>query len=250
MFRQLLLLCLLLGTMSPLRADIVNGNFETGDLTGWTVVGATQATAVGSHTVQTPIRTPVGGVTTTPFAGSFQGLIRPGSFPSGLNLIEQTLGLAPLTLPYPSLNERGLSNGGAIYQDVTVGAGDRLSFRFSFTEQEDQDGFYADFGFYSITGPATSVFQTIRNPFVTGSPEITSGGYQLVNYDFAAAGTYRIGFGSANYNDITFDPALYVDGAQIQSAVAVPTPAGVVLGLVGMMTLGIARRSRRGAATT
>lgn len=243
---RLLLLAFLLVSASSARADIVNGHFETGDLTGWTVIGATQASAVGSHNVQSPLRTPPSGVTTTPFDGFFQGLVRPGGFPSGLNVIEQTLGLAPFALPYPSLAERGLSNGGAIYQDVTVTATDRLRFRYSFTEQEDQDGFYADFGFYSITGPGTSVLQTIRNPFGVGSPEITSSGQQFVTYDFTAAGTYRIGFGSANYNDITFDPAFYVDAVGIStSPTAVPAPPAVWLAFLGFSVLGLRSRFSR-----
>jgi fibronectin-binding autotransporter adhesin len=225
------------------RADIINGTFETGDLSGWTIANSSNAFVTGPHTVLPPaFILPAGGVTTNPDAGNFQSVIRPGVF--GQQFIEPELGL--IFQSFGSVGSVGTI--GAIYQDVNVLAGDRLSFRWSFTIAE-QDNNYNDRGFFTVVGANTnSVFELANAGVgfvgVGQNPIVASTGYQLRTYDFNTAGTYRLGFGSLNAIDGEKSPALYLDNVSIAGNInPVPAPAGIYLVLAGLGMFGVLRKS-------
>ena len=102
------------------QASVINGDFETGDLSGWMTLGG-----AGSITAETvPVGVPA-------LEGTYSALLNASSFGSNFSAAEMEtfLGLsagsitaADLTDPTPEVS------GVAMKQDISVAAGDVLSF--------------------------------------------------------------------------------------------------------------------------
>jgi len=64
---------------------------------------------------------------------------------------------------------------------------------------------------------------------------------------FTSTGSYTIGFAVLNAATTTINSGLLVDNLSLSTPSAVPLPAGVWAGLLGMgLTMGVAYRMRRG----
>ncbi len=136
--------------------------------------------------------------------------------------IEAFFGLAANTLRDFQPGEE-TTDGGAMRTEVTVSAGDTLSFSFNFLEDEspgqltfidlavvvigDQVFKLADVNDATTAGPNT--------PFLSFSEQT---GYLTFNYVFPAGGTFQLGFAVMNEDDTSVDPGLLIDNVTITSS--------------------------------
>jgi len=244
------------------RGQIVNPSFETGDFTNWYTAGNTsvesQATLGEGNTVGYK----------TPTDGTWAALLQTnngGDGQSSSNVVsaaalETFLGFAP-----GGLTSQGYVNGSAIKQTFTALAGSTLKFDANFLTNEatngNQDAGYAYL--FNTTGPNTVLVDqiTIGTPATAGTPvdpldNIFTGnetGYQIgLTFgpaDFASSGTYAIAFATYNKNNALVDSGSLIDNLSITPS-AVPLPAGVWAGLIGMaLSLAVGFRMNRARAS-
>jgi hypothetical protein len=221
MSTKILLLLAMCGLAAPLSssAAVVNGDFETGNLAGWTLVGSGKATGSG--------------IGVAPTEGVFQGYIETtGNFTALAPAVVASLGVPGSAII--GLGAGAPTNGTGISQDVTVLAGDTLTFDWNFlTDELNEAATYNDFGFFSISGSAfllasrnSSIYNTVSPP--AGFDGQT--GWATQTYTFPAAGTYKIGFGVFNVGDSGHNSVLLLDAISIP----VPEPTSIVLLAAGM----------------
>lgn len=221
-----------LATQAPAYGGVINGHFETGDLSGWSVVGTAS------------VVTAAFGV--TPPNGSFQALIQSqsASFTGvPVDILEASLGLPPGGLDLVTGPE---IQGSAIYQTVQVKAGETLKFRWNFlTREEPHAGFFNDFAFFAIipaAGPGDAFkLADTDSPLV---PSNTPFNWETTYQDGAwNPGTYRIAFGVIDVFDDGIRSGLLIDAV---SASAVPEPTSLALVMVGglLMAPFCSRRKR------
>ena len=217
----------LLASSASLHAAVVNGDFETGSLSGWTLVGqgAAQTSSIG----------------VTPPQGTYQGFIdNTGNFTVSNLVVRTSLGISGVSVG--GLGQGVPTNGSGMSQFVTVTAGDVLSFDWNFlTSELSQGPSYNDFTFYTIN--STPFFLASRNAstFNIVSPPAGFEGqtnWATESYTFPADGTYQIGYGIFNVFDSGHDSALLLDNITI-----VPEP--VTMGGMLLLSLSLARRNRR-----
>lgn len=228
-----LLLTALCAVSTPLFAQdaVTNGGFETGTLSGWTLVGS-------GHTSTASI-----GV--TPTAGTYQGFIETtGNFTALAPAVVTSLGVSgPAIL---GLGAGTPTNGTGLSQDVTVSAGDVLSFDWNFlTDELDEEATYNDFAFFTIDSAAFLLASRNSSTFDLVSPPAGFDGQTLwatQNYTFTSAGVHKIGFGVFNVGDTGHNSVLLIDAVSIP----VPEPTSIVL-LGGGMALAILRFGRKRA---
>src|SRR5262249_40632474 len=170
----------LLCSANPIRASLINGNFETGDLTGWQTIGQVTVETANSFGV-------------VPASGQFQALLEnhfPGNLGTPVDQLGMFLGLAAGTLD--SLGKGAVIQGSALQQTFTANEGDRLSFAWIFLTNSDlPDPDFNDFAFVSVAPalPAQTLSDTF-GPLVASDslfyPSET--GYQVFSYQIASAG--------------------------------------------------------------
>jgi hypothetical protein len=195
---------------SAVRAfNVSNGSFETGDFSGWETAGQTTVensdfgTAPADGIYQAVLETLQD---TTDFSGS---------------QLETFLGLSA-----GELTNWGATEGSAIKQEITVNAGDVLTFSWNFLTDDPLNEQYNDFGFFSITGSSTRLGDTYSPTSLSFSRLAQETGYQPFSYTFASAGTYTLGFGVVDVDrdgggDTSVNSALLVDNVNVES---VPEP--------------------------
>jgi hypothetical protein len=208
-------------------ADVINGGFETGDLTGWTLVGLGQATGSG--------------IGVTPPDGSYQADIETtGNLTAYAPAIVASLGVTESAIE--GLGAGTPVNGTAISQDVTVSAGDTLSFDWNFaTDELTEPSMFNDFGYFTISGSAYLLASRNSSTYNTVSPPAGyegQTGWATQSYTFASAGTYTIGFGVFNVGDSGYDSALLLDAVMIPT----PEPPSIVLLALGLSAVLLRRR--------
>src|SRR5690348_10459405 len=98
---------------------VTNGDFETGTLAGWSPIGASHADTAA--------------IGVTPTQGTYQAYIdNTGNFASPIAAVVPHLGGGSIGTSILALGEGSPTTGSAITQDVTVGAGDQLTFDWNF----------------------------------------------------------------------------------------------------------------------
>jgi hypothetical protein len=136
-------------------------------------------------------------------------------------------------------------NGTGISQDVTVSAGDTLTFDWDFlTDELNESATFNDFGFFSIGTSAFLLASRNSSTYDIVSPPAGFDGqtdWATQSYTFAAAGTYKIGFGVFNVGDTGHNSVLLLDAISIP----VPEPSTLVLGLAVLAGLGFAISRRK-----
>lgn len=156
--------------------------------------------------------------------------------------VESFLGLST------SLDDLGFGNateGSAFKQDITVEAGDVLTFDFNFLTNEYTPSDYNDFGFFSVSPDPISLAST-GSDFVSSAMILDGVGFesetgdQSYSYTFASAGTFTIGFGAMNEGDNSVASALLIDDVTLSSSVPEPSTLGLLA--IGLVGLGLARK--------
>lgn len=215
---------------SVAHAAVINGGFETGNLSGWTPIGSAKAT--GSS------------IGVTPTEGSFQGFIETtGNFTATAPVVVASLGVSGPAIV--GLGAGTPTNGSGMSQVLTVAAGDVLSFDWNFlTDELDEAATFNDFGFFTISGTAYLLASRNSSTFNTVSPPAGFDGqtdWQSQSYTFTSAGTYTLGFGVFNVGDSGHNSVLLLDAIMIP----VPEPSSFVLLAVGSLTVLLLRRRDR-----
>lgn len=221
--------------MAPgvVHAAVVNGGFEAGSLSGWTLVGSGYAADAT--------------IGVTPTVGIYQGFIETtGNFTALAPAV-----VASLDLSAPAITALGTgtpTNGTGLSQVVTVSAGDVLTFDWNFlTDELDETATFNDFAFFSVDGVAYLLASRNSSTFNTVSPPSGFDGqtdWQSSSHTFSSAGTYKIGFGVFNVGDTGHNSVLLIDAVTLP----VPEPSATVLCAFGMLLAFAVRRRKRPAA--
>jgi hypothetical protein len=236
---------LAVATASLLPAQVVNPGFEQATFYGWDISAGARASvvttatdyAVDPFTLDFDLTQPY---TVNPVGGNYFARLEAGS--TSLAGTETFLGLAAGTIATPMTDPFGLADAAAVGQTVWLQAGTRFLFNWNFfaTDLGGQD-VGDDFAFFSATSAFGSVFTTLATVNGTGSG--TGTGWQQVAFTAQHTGSYRLGFGVANYGDNTINSVLYIDPLPV-GAVPEPSTYGLLgaLALVGVVAF---RRQRR-----
>jgi PEP-CTERM motif len=226
-----LLLMAVCAVSNPLfaHAAVVNGGFETGDLTGWTLVGSGQSTGSG--------------IGVTPTAGSFQGYIETtGNFTALAPAVVASLGVGGIAIA--GLGAGAPTNGTGLSQDVMVSAGDTLSFDWNFlTDELNEAATFNDFGFFTIDGSALLLASRNSSTYDTVLPPAGFDGqtdWATQTYTFTSAGLHKLGFGVFNVGDSGHNSVLLLDAVSI----GVPEPSSIVMLGIGL-SAALLRRWRK-----
>lgn len=195
-------------SISFAQASVVNGDFETGDLTGWSTAGSS-----GDYSAA------VSKSTTDPhhFSASLNGL---GSF-------------YPVTDQWGSFLFWGLSGGTArLSQSVTAAAGDILKFDLIWAVSPGGNSGI------DVVGPSGKVFSFLAAPF---DPVPYNLAWKSYSVTLPQSGTYKL---SAFANGSGFMTAGVPHSGNgfigLDSVRVVPEPATLVLGLLAIATGAVA----------
>lgn len=226
----------LVGTLvlaGELRAEIVNGGFESGVFSPWLTIG--------DANVQDALYSP-------PSEGDYQALMT-ADFAATAGDVELFLDLFPGSLQdlipggVPSIG-----TGSAISIDIIASAGDVLKFDWNFLTNEAvaPNATAPDFSFWSLSNEQGAV--VLATPF---SPSFFSSstsfsfetGYSTSSYTILNDGTYRLGFGVMNAGDDGGNSGLLIDNVTLASAV--PEPASITLISVSVVLSAVGLRRWR-----
>jgi hypothetical protein len=125
------------------------------------------------------------------------------------------------------------TDGSAIRQVVNVSAGDTMTVRFNFLENESDSGEggsgpnYQDFGFIVIGNQVfllsdVSSADNASGASANGISWSEESGYLTFTYTFTTDGPVQIGFGVMNESDTQVDPALLIDQLTIVHSETTP----------------------------
>jgi hypothetical protein len=210
---------ILLSLASPAHADFINGNFQTGDLTGWTV-----------------FTTPHGTNGTLDFE-PLPNVVSFNTTGSGASLAAQ------FNVGQANGNGTG-QQGGGIFQDVNLTAGTHTLTGVFASTNDQGAGLNVDAGTFSVLvdgvteqsdslGGFSSVPQTLRGSFdVTFT---TTAGVHAIDF--------QITRGYETENGAT--PLEYLDNLSVTGTASVPEPASLMLfacGAVGLISYNWRRR--------
>ena len=227
-----------------LAAPVVNGNFERGNLDGWTVFNRVALAERGSlyEPLQGSSSAVIVNYSTQSFAyGSCQADPWNSSCPQPLPYQPQGgPSLTHMTWPQTAFSPLFIGSlfqhGSYIGQDIQVNAGDVLNWDW----QMDGRDRGIDFGrFAALNGDVYSLSDQVQTENYGGA------GIRVGNtYTFAATGLYTIYFGTVQYEDTAVSSALTLDNIRLRN---VPEPATLAL-VCAAMAGGIATRRRRPTA--
>ena len=252
-----LVAAVLLGLASAAQGQIVNPSFEdSGGSFGpaWNTTGNASIESVG-----TLFEGASGPTWKTATNGTWAAMLQTTNASTGQSssnvvnagALETYLGQAP-----GYLTGDGYVNGSAMKQTFTALAGTTLSFDYNFLTNELSNG-NQDAG-YAYLFNSSGLVARIQ----LGSPSVavnstdplnaigfgTETGYTTASFgpaDFAAAGTYAVAFAVYNKTNGLNDSAITVDNISVTPS-AIPLPAGVWAGLIGMaLSLVVGLRMRR-----
>lgn len=220
---------------SAAQAGIINGGFETGNLSGWNVLGNVE--------VSTGVDYGVG--TVNPFAGTYSALLNTNNIAASDLATAMGVSLATLQASNPGTNP---TNGSLIYQTTYATAGTAFQFKWNFVEQDYVP--FDDWAFYGISfngGPATvTKFASLAT--VGPSSGTTINGWQNLFVDTTVDGNYTFFFGVVNGVDQALDSRLWIDGvtstAPTGGGESVPDSASSVA-LLGLALLGFVAVRRK-----
>lgn len=187
--------------------NVLNGGFETGNFTDWETIG--------DASIQTA---EFGAI---PSQGNFQALITTDVGSVSDASLESFLGLNPSAID--GLGNGDATEGSALKKQITVNAGDVLSFDFNFLTNEtlfsSVPSVFNDFAFVSILPNFVSELADTGS-ILFRSPTIinTETDYDNFTFQFNEAGTYTVGIGVVDVIDGAFNSGLLVDNFNVFGA--------------------------------
>ncbi len=236
--------------VSPVHAQIANGNFATGNLTGWNSTGFT---AVEQYTTSATSDGYYASFEISPPSGTYQAVaatdyldpVAPDPVPEATIETFAELSSGSLgTLASPDT----VDDGSAISQTFTASRNGQLSFEFNFVTNEIYAPVNNDFAFYSIsTGSGATPIKladttnaTLAVPGGLSAPYAAQTGYQKVSV-LLNAGDYTLAFGAVNVNDPTVSSAILIDNVVFNPA---PAPGALSVAASGSLLAAAALRRR------
>jgi hypothetical protein len=195
---------------SSAKAGFINGGFESGDFTGWTV-SSSLATVTTSEAKLGETGT------WSAYEGNYFASVFTGGGNGVFTLLSQTF---------------------------TAGIGDQLSFAIFFDAGDYLP--FNDNGYARLIDANTNAtVATLYSKDVAAVGDNGSSGWDLINYTFTGSGTFKMEFGVANFGDNMLPSALGVDAVSLQSPQAVPAPPAAILFALGAVGLAGGRALRR-----
>ncbi|MBX3028202.1 hypothetical protein KF840_25210 [bacterium] len=180
---------------APAYAALTNPSFETGTLTGWASIG--------------PVSVVTSAYGSGPTAGIYQALLTSGTGSATDAALESFMGVAAGTLD--GLGNGNATEGAALKQSFTAGAGAVISFDWNFLTNEATPTTYNDFAFVSISGVTSELADTNATFVISPTPFNEETGFHTFAYVIPSAGTYTISVGVTDINDAIVDSGLLVD---------------------------------------
>jgi hypothetical protein len=232
-------------TLMALSSTLQAGNIDLYGL-GWSGSigdGVVQGTYTGYYDDFAP---PVYAATQTVVGGNLDasGAVTVATLEAGLGLSLGRIGGLDPTL--------GVTNGSAVYYDISAAEGDTLCIALNFVANDAWP--FDDFAFFSasLEDDEFSYLEMLGRIDVMqsgGVGDFGSSGYHTFNYTFTADGTYRLGFGVANAVNLdlgTIDDAGISDSALLLAPA--PEPSSWLLAGSAILAVALLRRRRTAKA--
>jgi hypothetical protein len=260
-----LLITLFLGIAETGYATIINESFETGDLTGWQILGdaSVQTATVGSGptqgTYEAALTNDRGGYLDGPSCcpKSSHFVYPLSGSPAYEGPIDSFLGLPSGSLdaitisPVPETQQGGSGPTSVIRQTFFAVAGSKLSLDWNYLTS---DGLRYDFSFVSLVSPNLILLQKLAGndpnsafggtdyppPFVpSNTPFIEESGFNTFRFTLPGTGFYTLGIGVTQVADESYDSGLLVDNVKVK----VSEPSAILLLGIGLVTILQLRRA-------
>lgn len=243
LFRTAAALAIFISAAGLSRGQVINGGFETGNFTGWTLSSGAQASVVGSvtdypvdpWTLTDDLTNPY---SVNPYAGRFMARLVAGT--TKLTRVESFLNLGAGALSNATNNPFGLSDAAAIQQDVWLSAGLTINVGWNFLAVDTAG--IDDFAFLSLSGAGHSWVNILSSVDSVGAGMGT--GWRNAQITVGESGLYRLGLGVANFGDDTVSSILYADAI---SAVPEPSTYGIFATFSCICAMAVRRRRARTA---
>lgn len=129
--------------------------------------------------------------------------------------------------------------GSLLTQNISVNAGDTLSFNWNFFTNE---GLNQDFAFVVINGVSTKLTQA-SNALIPSIPYDFSTGASVFSQTFATASSFSLAFGVVDINDYGVTSALWLDNVQLTAAVPEPETYAMLLAGLGFIVASSRRKN-------
>jgi hypothetical protein len=142
------------------------------------------------------------------------------------------------------LNGNFATEGSLLAQNISVNAGDIISFDWELFTNETGESAQPDYAFVVLDGARTVLAQA-GDAATASSPYAFTTGRQTFTYTFVNPGSQRLAFGVVDVNDYSVTTALWLDNV---SVTPVPEPKDWLLMLAGLGLVGVmVERTKRRA---